>query len=520
MPIGLRSLVPSAPGLKRAGLALLFGLCAAGAMPPFNLVPLLVPGFVGLLWLLDSAPGARRAYADGWQWGMGFFVPGLYWISLSLLSDPVHLLWLLPFTLLGLPAFLSLWIGAATWLTWRSRLAGLPRILLFAALWTVFEWLRGHVPLGGFPWALAGDAWSGDAFVLLAGAQITSVIGVYGLSLVTILAAALPARLLDGGSRAARGGAVGAAVILVAVLIAWGAVRLDHAVDPDVPGVTLRIVQTDVPNRKDVDGQAAAIDRLRSVLAIARSPGFEAVTAQVWPESSIEFALDRHPDLEAVVADVVAPDGLVLTGTALSEGEEYFNSIAAVDRGGAIVAAYHKAHLVPFGEYVPFHEWLAFIPTIAQNIGWSLGPGAVTLNLPGLPPVAPIVCYEAIFPHAVVDEAHRPGWLLNVTNDAWFGRSTGPYQHFAMARLRTIEQGLPMVRSANGGLSGVIDAYGRLVEGLPLGAAGALDVKLPAALAEDTLYGRYGDRILGLMLLVVLAAAVVSGYRLSAMRTA
>jgi apolipoprotein N-acyltransferase len=505
---------------RRTGLALLFGLLAAAAMPPFNLVPLLVPAFVGLLWQLGSAATGRRAFADGWYWGMGFFVPGLYWISLSLMADPVHLLWLLPFTLLGLPAFLSLWIGLATLATWRSRTKGVTRILLFSVLWTACEWLRGHVPLGGFPWALIGDTWSGDAGVLLDGAQAASFMGAYGLSLATVLVAALPARLLAGGSWSRRAGPAVAGGVLLAAGLFWGAARLDQGIGPKVPGVTIRIVQTDVPNRKGADSRGAALDRLRAVLAVARDPGADAVSAQIWPESSIEYTLDRHPDLETIVGETASPTGLILTGTALSVGEDYYNSIAAVDHDGAVVAAYHKAHLVPFGEYVPFHEWLNFIPTIAENIGWSLGPGPVTLTLPGLPPVAPIVCYEAIFPHAVIDEAHRPAWLLNVTNDAWFGRSTGPYQHFAMARLRTIEQGLPLLRSANGGLSGVVDAYGRRLESLPLGEVGYLDVQLPEALAEDTFYGRHGDWIVLVLLAAVLGLAAVTRYSASSIRTA
>jgi apolipoprotein N-acyltransferase len=505
---------------KRIGLALLLGLLGAGAMPPFNLVPLLVPAFVGLFWLTDGAGTGKRAFADGWLWGMGFLVPSLYWISLSLLADPLHLLWLLPFVLLGLPAFLSLFFGVATWLTWRSRTRGIVRILVFSIAWSACEWLRGHIPLGGFPWALAAHAWSGSASILLDGAEIVSVVGTYGLSLLTVLAATLPARLGYGGSWPGRAIPVVIALALVAGDIGWGAARLARGVDPDVPNVTIRIVQTDLPNSKDEDGRAAAIARIRTVLEIAHSPGADAVTAQLWPESSIELTLNRHPELETIVGRMAAPEGLVLTGAALSEGEEYFNSIAAIDRQGQILAAYHKAHLVPFGEYVPFKQWLSFVPTIAENIGWTLGPGPVTLDLPGLPPVSPIICYEAIFPHAVTDPDHRPGWLLNVTNDAWFGKSTGPYQHFALARLRAIEEGMPLLRSANGGISGVVDSYGRLLENLPLGQTGYLDVKLPAALPEDTIYGRDGDWVLLGLLLALAALAAIVRYRSVEIRTA
>ena len=195
-----------------------------------------------------------------------------------------------------------------------------------------------------------------------------------------------------------------------------------------------------------------------------------------------------------------------MTGTLLTDpaGRQVWNSIAAVDKQGTIVDHYDKAHLVPFGEYVPLFDLLKFVPIVAGRPGLATGPGAVTLDLPNLPPVAPIICYEGIFAHAAIDQAHRPAWIGNVTNDAWFGRSTGPTQHFAQARVRAVEDGLPLVRAANGGISGVVDAHGRIVVALPLGATGILDVKLPAGLPDATPYGRFGD---WLVLLMALAAA-------------
>ena len=505
-------------GWRRAGLAVLLGLLAAPALPPFNLVPLLLPSFTGLIWLLDGAASRKRACFDGWLWGMGFFVPILYWVAFAMAVDLAQFWWMVPICLLVLPAGMSLFPGAAAGLYRTLRGRGIGRIGLFAICWVLAEYLRGHVPWGGFPWAIIGYAWSGDSRPALDVLQTASLFGVYGLSFFTVLVAALPALLGDaprpGQSRLRPllGLAIGAAVLFVA--IAWGADRLANGITGDVPGVTLRIVQTDIPNR--VDGQDS-YERLDKVVGLARGYGAESVTAQIWPESSVDFPLNQKPRLAAELGQLTPPNGLILTGTTLvsrdAAGFRASNSMAAINHDGQILASYDKAHLLPFGEYIPMRWLLGFIPAVAGRGDWSTGPGPKTLHLPGLPPVAPIICYEAVFPHAVIDEADRPGWLLNDTNDAWFGRSTGPDQHFAHARVRTVEEGLPLIRAANGGISGVIDAYGRRVMTLPLGEEMALDVKLPNALPTDTLYGRVGDIPLLLIVFTALLASIASALR-------
>lgn len=504
-------------GWRRNGLAFLLGLLAAPAMPPLALVPLLVPSFTGLVWLLDGATTRRRAFYDGWLWAFGFFLPNMSWVALSMFVDLAQFWWMIPVAALGLPAGMGLFPGAATALYRSLRRSGLSRIALFAICWVLAEWLRGHVPFGGFPWVLIGYAWSSDASPALDVLQTTSLFGIYGLSFCTVLLAALPALLgdpaLPGQSRLRPfiGPILGLALLALAMV--WGAERLADGVTGDVPDVTLRIVQTDTPNRDD--GSDAA-ERLDKVFSLARSRGADSVTAQIWPESSIDYLLNREPALETDIGRLVPPGGLVLTGTLLGHWDDHTpgvsNSVAAVTSDGQIIASYDKAHLVPIGEYIPMRWLLGFIPQVAERGGFFTGPGPTTLHLPNLPPVSPIICYEAIFPHAVIDEADRPGWLLNGTNDAWFGHSIGPDQHFAFARVRSVEEGLPLIRAANGGISAVIDAYGRRVMSLPLGEETVLDVKLPQALPSNTVYGRLGDMPL-LLIVVTALIASISAYK-------
>lgn len=499
---------------QRAGLALLLGLIAAPAMPPFGLVPLLLVSFTLLIWLLDGAGGWRQACLDGWLWGMGFLVPNLSWVALSMFVDLAQFWWMVPLAALGLPAGMGLYPAAACGLYRAVSGFGVGRIWLFASCWVLGEWLRGHVPFGGFPWALIGYTWSNDSATALDVLQSTSLFGIYGLSFCTVLVSALPARLGDppqpGHSWLRPFAAPALGTILLLCAIAWGAARLADGVTGDVPGVTLRIVQTNVANRDDGSDIA---EHLHAAVVLAQEPGADRVTAQIWPESAIVYLLNQQPDLLAELGRLAAPDGTILTGTTLGYRPYFHNSVAAVSADGKIIASYDKAHLVPFGEYIPLRWLLDFVPAVAGRGGWTPGAGPATLHLPHLPPVAPIVCYEAIFPHGVIDETDRPGWLLNDTNDAWFGQSIGPYQHFAQARVRTVEEGLPLIRAANGGISGVVDAYGRRVMTLPLDQQAALDVKLPVALATDTPYGRLGDIPLLLIAFSTLLASIYLLFR-------
>lgn len=500
-------------GWRRAALAAGLGVAGTATLPPLHLVPLLVVAFGGLLWLVEGAGSRRAAFLDGWWFGVGHFVTGLYWLAHAMLVDPQAYGWMIPFAVLGLAGVLGLFTGAATLAVHAARVRGVAAALVLAVAWTAAEWLRGHV-LTGFPWNLIGTAWSGIVPLM----QPAALVGVYGLGLLTVLAAALPATR--------RMAAVLGAVALVAAGWTWGALRLPGE-PAAVPDVRLRLVQPNIPQTLKWDASEREAN-LRRTLALTTAEGFTSRTHVIWPETAMPFAITdvnpNGPALRAALAGVTPPGGLLVTGAVRVVRDnpmmpQLWNSLQAVNALGDIVATYDKHHLVPFGEYVPFREQLrqfqGFLPdflgglvTPAGPVDFSAGPGPVTLDLPGLPPASPLICYEAIFP-ARVAAAQRPAWLLNITNDAWFGISSGPHQHFAAARFRAVEEGLPLVRAANNGISAVVDAYGRTTARLELGQTGVLDAALPAA-ATATPYARAGDAgVLGLALLGLGAAVAL-----------
>jgi len=499
------------PG-RRFAAAIGFGAVGTVALPPADAWPALLVAFPAFVWLLDGVRTRAGAFAVGWGFGFGWFVVSLYWIAFALGVDIARYFWLVPFAVAGLPALLAAFVGAAAAAVHRLPLARTGWILALAAAWGAAEWLRGHVATG-FPWNLVGYVWS-DWPAL---AQPAAWFGVYGLGLLTVAAALLPAAAVGPDGHAHRGGAAAFAVMALALagLGTAGAARLAAASDANVPDVTLRLVQPAIPqSEKWEDGRIADNFRLHLELSLAGGPAAQgSPTHVIWPETAVPFYLERYPQVREAIADVAPPGGLVITGAPRTtpEGEvprRYWNSLQAVDRDAEVVAVYDKVHLVPFGEYVPFRSVLPF-EAVASGADYSAGPGPRTLNLPGLPPVSPLICYEAIFPAAVTAEGDRPAWLLNLTNDAWYGETAGPHQHFAIARMRAVEEGLPLVRVATSGISGVVDAWGRVRVATALGERTAVDAALPVATPEPTVYARYGDAGFFLLLALFAGASVL-----------
>jgi apolipoprotein N-acyltransferase len=505
-------------GWRRYGLAFLLGVGAAAALPPVDMSPLLLVAFVGLLWLEEGSARPRASFGLGYAFGFGFFLAGLYWIAAALFVDIATFWWLVPIAAVGLPAAFALYTGSAVLLvnlaTNHLRLPGTARIFLFAIAWTAAEWVRGHA-FTGLPWNLIGSAWSGGFPGAIAMLQTAAWVGIYGLSFVTVLAASLPAVLgaspLPPISAFSRWAPAVAAMLLIVVPGLLGTVQLAMSPTGDT-GIWLRLVQPSIPQTTKWEPKAAEAN-FRRLLSLSAAPAAHPIAAVVWPEAAVPFLLDRDAAHRREIADIAPERGYVITGALRANPPpdpvaRIWNSVEVVNTSGDVVAYYDKAHLVPFGEYIPLRDVLPFKKITAGSIDLSSGIGPHTIALPGLPPFAALICYEAIFPGMTVDEAERPAWILNVTNDAWYGRSSGPYQHLAGARTRSVEEGLPMVRVANSGVSSVIDAAGRVRTRIDLDTIGYADVVLPAS-GSRTLYARVGDwALVSLLLLGALPVAL------------
>lgn len=478
-------------GWRRWGLAFAGGALATLALPPAHVLPAIYLAFPMLVWMLAGTRGWRSAFGLGWWFGFGFFAAGLYWIGNALLIFAAKHAWMIPFASLGLPAFLAIFTGVAAVAASFGR-GHTERALALSVAWVGAEWLRGHI-LTGFPWNLTGHSWVGSDALL----QTASVVGIYGVSLIAIASACLLAALAESGKRRWIGCV--AAAVLLAGPWAGGMARLASVPAPGeavVPGIGLRLVQAGIPQQEKWR-RSLRQRNLDRHLQLSRDNRPDWVTHIIWPENAATFFVEDQRLERMAVASVVPPGGLVITGAPRRETNplRIWNSMFAVDGSGAVVGQYDKAHLVPFGEYVPLRNFLPIAKITQGAVDYSAGPGPKTVRLPGLPAMSPLICYEVIFPGAVIDRADRPSWLLNLTNDAWYGLTAGPYQHLAIARVRAVEEGMPLIRSANTGISAVVDSHGRVLARLGLREKGVLDVRLPATVGQKTLYARYYDML-------------------------
>jgi len=511
-------------GWQRAGIAFVAGAASALALAPINFWPVLFLTFPILVWLTDGSAAGRwsgpvTAAGAGWCFGFGYFLAGLYWIGYAFLVDAKTFGWLLPVAVAGLPAYLALFTAlglAAARLIW---VRGPVRLLALATTLSAAEWLRGHV-LSGFPWNAYGYALTQP----LALGQSVAVVGIWGLTFIALAVFASPALFADDRKDTPHPAQpLIAGLALLAIFAIFGTVRLWWHPTAYVANVKLRIMQPDL--QQDVKfNYAAKNEVMRRYLGLSErktgpQTGIHDITHLIWPESAFPFVLTREPDALAQIVDMLQPHTVLITGAIRAaaspdnaRGVDAYNSVYVIDHDGAIDGIYDKVHLVPFGEYLPFQRLLEKfgLRQLTKVVGgFQSGDRRRAMVVPGAPKMLPLICYEAIFPGAAVPRGERPGWLVNVTNDGWFGISSGPYQHFQQARMLAVAEGLPLVRAANTGISAVIDPVGRITASLPLGGEDVLDARLPQAIAP-TLYVRFGDDAFILFLVVAL---LIVGHR-------
>jgi len=468
-----------------------------------------------LLVLIFAQSSAWRSFLIGWGFGTGHFFAGLYWIGNSFFLQDDVIGWVgYPMTL-SLAAMLAIYVGLVAMVLkiihrhhdLRSHI--LPMIISFTILWSLAEWLRGYL-FTGFPWNLTGYVW-GFSDVML---QNTSLWGIQGLGIFTAFAVFVPFMVwIKGWKNIQSLSVVCVTLAFLAAMLAFGIGRLQNPTT-FVPDVKLQLVQANI-NQQDKWDRNLRADNFLNYLNMSRyrnAKKIEAgdVTHIIWPETAVIYYLDQEPSRRFLIADMLDDGAYLLTGFPRVDRSgplRVFNSFAAIDHTGEVRGIYDKSHLVPFGEYIP-----AFFKQVLEILGftdamggldYTSGDGVKTLNLPGLPPVGLMICYEVIFPGQVIDPKNRPGWLLNVTNDAWYGNSSGPRQHYLQTRVRAIEEGLPMVRSAGTGISAIIDAYGRVTAQAGLNKRTVITGGLPVSLEEPTVYSRYSLWTFGASLIIL-----------------
>jgi len=503
-------------GWQRTLAVLVAGAAAGLALPPFGFWPVLAPAFCFFLVVLESLPHSppAPAFRVGWVFGFGYFLVAFHWIGFAFLVDAATYLWMMPFAVGGLAAAMAIYWGLAAAAARWAGFAGLRLAMGFAAFLAVAEWLRGHL-FTGFPWAAPGLVVDGMGGL----AQWASIFGMTGLTVLIALWAGTPLGLRGVPRERALALAL---LVLLPVLWGLGEWRLARAERQDVSGVALRLVQPAIAQDEKwrEDNARPIFDALLALSAEATATnalGIGSRSHVLWPEAAVPFLIDESPVAHEELARLLGGRTVLITGAIRRDRpaaeSPYHNSIITFDGQAKVAAHYDKWRLVPGGEFLPL-AWLlepiGFRRVVTVPADFTAGPGPVSVAVPGAPEAAMIVCYEAIFPDALVDAGRRPGWIVNLTNDGWFDGSTGPAQHFAQARLRAIEQGLPVVRVANTGISGVIDAYGEVKEKLANGARGVIDSSLPAAIAPPP-YARFGDFGGAILALLLLLIATISG---------
>ena len=490
--------------------AFICGWLAVAALPPFYLFPLLFVSFSILIWLIHHASSAAKAFKTGYAFGFAFFAFGFSWIGNALLIDAATFGWLCPIVFLACGFFFGLFIAVPAWTSFFFR--KLPaQYLAFCALWVFSEWVRSFI-LTGFPWNLLGSVLAFDNRFI----QFAAVGGTYSLSLLVLLSVAAPVFWLEHPNKASARISAAIPLCLLFFLGLYGSIRQASFSDA-VSDTRIRLVQPAIP--QTMKWQPAVLEEnFNTYVKMSQKAGMDDIDFIIWGETASPFPLDIDEYHLQTARYAVPPEGFLITGMVRYEfvddtEHNAYNSMIIIDSQGKTVGRYDKSHLVPFGEYIPLRSWLPeWIRPIANAIGtFRAGPGPQRISLPGQPSLGGLICYETIFPHQVVNQKQRPQWIVNLTNDGWYGDSAGPYQHLVAARLRAVEEGIAIVRAANTGISALISPGGNILGQLPLNQKDILDINLPLLSQLSTTYAEFGNfPILTVLFLLTGAAFLIS----------
>lgn len=511
---------------KRWLYLVIMGALTSLALPPAFLVPFIFITFPILYIYTEYSRSAKDAFFVGWWFGFGYWLIGIYWVAFSILTEADKFWWLVPFAVIGLPMMLAVYTGIATVVTYLVPRQRWQKILVLAVMWVLSEMLRSYViafyTLYGFPWNYIGYVWNVTNYTM----QLGSVIGIFGLSLLTMIIALLPALAVT--IKEEKGEYIISymgiykvmAVILTIIIIhsGFGVYRIHTTRLTMFEDMNIRLVQ---PNQTEHHKWHPVKKRavVRKHIEMSQAPGAEKMQAIIWSESSVPYAIEENKEVMDEIKKAIPEGGILLTGAMRGERDEsgeyknIYSTLHAIDNEGGIRGVYDKYRLVAFGEYIPF-RWMLPIDSIVGGTDFSKGPGPQTMITNRILPFSPLICYDAIFPQSVVNKGKQADWMLNITNDAWFEKrlqltkdttlqlSTGPYQHFQMVRMRAVEQGISIVRVANTGITANITPLGQVVGSIPLGKEGILDTNLIAPLATKTIYSRTGDTLLLLLMYI------------------
>lgn len=492
-------------GKKSLFFSFLLGGLTALALPPLFIIVLAFIGFSSHILMLNQCKTSKHSFWMGWCFGFGYFTIGLYWISFALFVDIKQFGWLMPFAIFGIPSILAFYIAFVSLIAFKVKTGLISKVILYSVLWTVFEILRAKL-FTGFPWNLLGYAWSFSDSIL----QITSIGGIWLLSYISILIFTIPSIVfvLNKENKVININYKPLFIVsfFIVIIFVWGNIRLNSTNTEYVDDIKVRIVQgnIDQSNKFDANHRVQILDKYKK-LSSNNIP--EDITHIIWPETAVPFYLDDKSETLTYLKDSIPKEGFLITGAlrATFDDQENFkniwNSIFTINSNGKILSYYDKSHLVPFGEYIPFKSILPFKKITDGFMDFTKGKGIKTINDDSFVPFSPLICYEVIFPDKVVNKLDRPSLLVNITNDAWYGNSSGPYQHFYMTKVRAIEQGIPLVRAANSGISAVFDSFGRVIVKTKLSTTDVIDSNLPKNINKITTFSRYGLIIILLLVL-------------------